>query len=148
MNTKLNLKKKPEQLLLFTAIALLFILIFFPIAKLDFQDVKLFSVPVKTIFWIIPLFHIFLWVLYLLTKKFLYSIAGTWIHTIITFLVTILILTFLFVGISPSQRITENHETIGNVIQILFIIFVFVQLFFVANILLGALTTKRVVQDD
>jgi len=143
-----NIKNNPYQLLLLTAIVLLFALLFSPMAKLDFQDVKLFSFPIKTMSWIIPLFHIFLWVLYLLTKKFLYSIASTWIHTIITILVTILILMFLFVGISPSQGITENHETIGSLMQILSLIFILAQLIYLANVLLGLLMPKKIWIND
>ncbi len=106
----------------------------------------MFSVPVKTMFWTIPCYHVFLWLLYLLTKKFLYSITITWIHTIITVLITTLILIVLFFGINSSQGIIENHETIGNLIQLLFLIFVFTQLVYMANLLLGFLTKRKIDQ--
>ena len=107
MITKLNLYKKPEYLLLVASLVFFLPFAFFPTDENIFQDIKMFSVPVKTTFWIIPFYHIFLWLLYLLTKKFLYSITITRIHTVIIVLVTSLILIVLFFGINSSQRITE-----------------------------------------
>jgi hypothetical protein len=146
MITKLNLYKKPEYLLLVASLVFFLPFAFFPTDENIFQDIKMFSVPVKTTFWIIPFYHIFLWLLYLLTKKFLYSITITRIHTVITVLVTSLILIVLFFGINPSQRITENYETIGNLIQLLFLIFIFTQLVYMANLLLGFLTKRKIDQ--
>ena len=79
MKTVLNIKESPYGLLLFTAIALLFAIVFPPIANIDFRDKTMFSAPLAIIVWIIPLLLISIWLLYLLTKRFLYSITITWI---------------------------------------------------------------------
>lgn len=137
MKTMLNIKEAPYGILLFTAIALLFALVFYPIVNIDFQGKTMFSVPLTIMVWIIPLLLIIFWLLYLLTRTFLYSITITWIHVLITVLATILMVTVLYIGINPSQSTNGRYELIGNAMQILSIIFVFGQLIYLANILLG-----------
>lgn len=148
MSKKLNLNKKPEYLLLVASLVFFLSSAFFLTAEIDFQKIKMFSVPIKTMFWIIPFYHSFLWLLYLLTKKFLYSITMTWIHVLATVFTTVLIIIILFSSINPSRITNDRYELIGNATQSLFLIFVFAQLIFVANILLGALSTKRFVQEN
>jgi hypothetical protein len=143
-----NIKNNPYQLLLLTAIVLLFTLLFSPMAKMDFQDLKMFNIPLATMLWIIPLLLISLWLLYGFTNRFLYSTAITWIHVFITVLITILILIVLFVSINPPQGITENHETIGSLMQILSLIFILAQLIYLANVLLGLLMPKKIWIND
>jgi hypothetical protein len=143
MSTILNIKKSPYQLLLLTAIALLFVLVFSPIAKMDFQDVKMFSVPLVTMLWIIPVLLIVLWLLYVFTNRFLYSVTITQIHVFITVFATVSILIVLYVGINPSQRVTNNHDLIGKSMQLTSIIFVSAQLLYLANVLLGLFTIKK-----
>jgi hypothetical protein len=143
MSIKLNIYKKPEQLLLFAAITFLFALVISLIAKMDFQDIKLFSVPLTTILWIIPLLFFALWLLYIFANRFLYSVTFTRIHVFITVFVTILILIGFFVSINPSQELAENHETIGSSIHLLFLLFVFAQLLCIANLLLGLLKKEK-----
>ena len=72
------IKERPYRLLLFTAIALSLALVFLSIAYLDFQDIAMFSVPLAIMVWIIPSLLIFFWLLYLPTKRFLYSTTITW----------------------------------------------------------------------
>jgi len=143
MSTMLNIRKSPHQLLLFTAVVLLLVLVFSLIAKMDFQYIKMFSVPLTTMLWIIPLLLISLWLLYILTNRFLYSVTITRIHVLITVLTTILIMTVLCIGIKPSQEPIDGYELIGTSMQVLFLIFVFAQLFYLANVLLGLFTKKR-----
>lgn len=143
MSTILNIKKNHYQLLLLTAIALLFVLVFSPIAKMDFQDKKMFSVPLTTMLWIIPLLLIALRLLYVFTNRFLYSATITRIHILITVFATILILTVLYIGITPSQGTNDKHELIGNSMQILSLIFVLAQLFYLANVLLGLFAKRQ-----
>jgi hypothetical protein len=143
MSTILNIKKSPYQLLLLTAIALLFVLVFSPIAKMDFQDVKMFSVPLVTMLWIIPVLLIVLWLFYVFTNRFLYSVTITQIHVFITVFATVSILIVLYVGINPSQRVNNNHDLIGNSMQLTSIIFVSAQLLYLANVLLGLFTIKK-----
>lgn len=144
MSIKLNIYKKPEQLLLYTGIAFLFALVFSIVAKIDFHDTKLFSVPLTTMLWATPMFLFALWLLYIFANRFLYSSTFTRLHIFITVLLTILILIILFISINPSQGIIENHETIGNSILLLFLLFVLAQLVFVANLLLGLLTKRKI----
>lgn len=148
----LNIKERPYRLLLFTAIALSFALVFPPIAHIDFQDKTMFSVPLVIIAWIIPLLLISFWLLYLLTKRFLYSIAITWIHVLITVSATILMVIFLYIGINPLQlashsyydiSLMERQELIGNAMQILFILFICGQFTFLANVLSGLFTKNK-----
>ena len=140
----LNIRERPYALLLFTAIAFLLALVFLPIARIDLQDTTLFSVPSAVIVWIIPLLLLFFWLLYLLTKRFLYSMTITWIHVLITIFATILLVTVLYIGIVPSQLKNNRHELIGNAIQILSLIFVFGQLTYVANVLLGLFAKRQI----
>ena len=142
MSTILNIRKSPHQLLLLTAIALLFMLVISPMAKIDFQDKTMFSLPLAAMLWIIPLFLMCLWLLYLLTNGFLYSVTMTRIHVLLTVLATILVLTVLYIGINPSQGTSENHRLIGDSMQILSLIFVFAQLIYLANVLLGLFTKE------
>jgi hypothetical protein len=137
MKSILSVKENPYVLLLFTTMALLFALAFRPIANIDFQDKTMFSIPLDSIVWVIPLLLLSLWMFYLLTSKFLYSRTITWIHVLITVITTLLIVTVLYVGINPSQFTSDRHELIGSAMQILSILFVFGQLPYIANVLMG-----------
>jgi hypothetical protein len=137
MKSVLNIKENPFVLLLFTTIALLFALSFRPIANIDFQDKTMFNVPLHSMVWIIPLLTLSFWLLYLLTKKFLYSKTITWIHVLITVISTLLIVTDLYIGINPTKYTSDKHELIGITMQILSLLFVFGQFTYFANVLLG-----------
>ncbi len=137
MKTMLNIQDSPYALLLFTAVALLVALVLSPIANVDFQDMTMFSVPLANMIWMIPLLLTSLWLLYLLTRRFLYSMTVTWIHVLLTVITTLLIVAVLFIGINPSELARERHELIGTATQILSMVFVFGQLTFLANVLLG-----------
>ena len=73
MNAMHNIKDRPDRLLLFTAILLLFALVFPFVAGVDFQNKTMFSVPLVIMVWMIPLLLIAFWLLYLMTRRFLYS---------------------------------------------------------------------------
>ena len=137
MTTMINVKRTPDGLLLLTAIALMLAIVLQPITNIDFQRKTMFSVPLIIMIWLIPLLLIFFWILYLLTKRFLYSMTIAWIHILITISASIFILTILFIGLSPSRLTNNRQELIGNSLQILSLIFVFGQLTFLANLLLG-----------
>jgi hypothetical protein len=143
----LNIKERPYGLLLFTAIALSLALVFPPIANINFQDKIMFSVPLAIMVWIIPLLLITFWLLYLLTKGFLYSRSITWIHVLITISTTILTVIVLYIGINPLQPTyassIDRQKLIGNTMQILFIVFVCGQCTYLANVLLGRFTKNK-----
>jgi hypothetical protein len=104
MQTSLNFRKEPFSLLLLTTIILLFVLALRPISSVDIQDKVMFGVPLDNIVWIIPFFLISFWLLYLATKKFLYSTKATWVHVIATVASTLLIVSILYIGINPTQQ--------------------------------------------
>jgi hypothetical protein len=142
----INIKERPYVLLLLTAITLFIAFTISKIAHLDFLDKMMFSVPLPILIWIIPLFLIFLWLLYLLAKRFLYSTTLSWIHILMTVSTTILIVIFLFIGIAQGQSgsdiytqtsSTNRQDLIGNATQILFLIFVCGQITYLANVILG-----------
>jgi len=137
------IKERPYRLLLFTAIALSLALVFLPITHMDFQDKTMFRVPLAIIVWIIPWLLIFFWLLYLPTRRFLYSITITWTHVLITVSTTILIVIILYIVFTPLQPTSHRQELIGNATRIVFIIFVCGQCTYLANILLGLFTKNK-----
>ena len=137
MQTSLNFRKEPFALLLLTTIILLFVLALRPISNTDFHDKVMFGVPLNKMVWIIPFFLISFWLLYLATKKCLYSTKATWVHVIATVASTLLIVSILYFGINPTQTISENHELVGNIIQIVTLIFIVGQFTYIGNLILG-----------
>src|SRR5687767_4799725 len=117
------IKESPFGLLLFTAIALSLALGVLSIGHIDFQDKTMFRVPLAIMVWIIPLFLTFFWLLYLPTKRFLYSMTITWTHVLITVSTAILIVIILYVVFTPLQStshryyntpLIDRQELIGN----------------------------------
>lgn len=143
MKTLLHIKKNPFVLLLATTFVLLLALAFRPVANIDFQDKTIFSAPLNAMIWAIPLLLMSFWLIYLLTKNFLYSATFTWAHVLLTIITTLLILTVLYIGIEPSQYTSERHELIGNAMQMLSLVFVFVQLIYLANVSLGLMARYK-----
>jgi hypothetical protein len=144
MKTMLNIKKSPYGLLLLTAIALLLAFVSPPFATRDLQDMTMFSLPLEIVVWIFPLLLICFWLLYLLTRRFLYSIIITRIHILITVFATLLIVAILYLIVNPSQFAIERYELVGNAMQILVVLLACGQLAYLANVLLGLFGKKRV----
>lgn len=145
MKTLLNIKKSPFGLLLFAAITLLFAIGFAPIARIDFHGKTMFNAPILVVLWTIPLVLVCVWLVYLLSKRFLYSTTITWLHVLVTVSSTILIVAVMYVGINQGQPTSESQvELIGNTMQILFIVFVLGQLTFLANVLLGLCFKRQI----
>ena len=137
MQTSLNFRKEPFALLLLTTIILLFLLALRPVSNVDFQDKVMFGLPLDNMVWILPCFLISFWLLYLATKKFLYSTKATWVHVITTVASTLVIVSILYIGINPTQTISEHHELVGNIIQIVTLLFIAGQLTYIGNLILG-----------
>lgn len=137
MQTSLYFRREPFALLLLTAILLLFVLALRPISSVDFQDKVMFGVALDNMVWAIPCFLISFWALYLATKKFLYSTTATWVHIISTVASALLIVSILYIGTNPTKTISENHELVGNVIQVVTLIFIAGQLTYIGNLILG-----------
>jgi hypothetical protein len=142
MKTILNIKESPYGLLPFTAL-LLIAFVSTAFAGIDLQDRIMFTLPLTLVVWTIPMFLIVLWLLYLVTKGFLYSKSFTTIHVLVTVLSIIFIVTILYIGINPSQAVTERHEFIGHAIQILVMLFVGGQFIYVVNVLLGIFRRQK-----
>jgi hypothetical protein len=137
MKSILSIKESPHVLLLFTTIALLLALAFRPIAEIDLQDITMFSFPLSSIVWVFPFLLLSSWLIYLVTNKFLYSTTFTWIHVLTTVSTTLLIVIFLYVGINPTSYTNARHELIGSTMQILSLLFVFGQLAYLVNVIIG-----------
>ncbi len=136
MKSIFNIRQNPLGLLLLTAMGLIVAFVLAPFANLEFQNKTLFGVPLATMTWLIPLFFICTYMFYFLTKKLCYSKTIIWIHTLTTVITTLFILFVAYIGIAPSKYISERHEHIGNVMQVLTIFFVFGQLIFIVNVFL------------
>lgn len=143
METSLNFRKEPFALLLLTTIVLLYVLALRPISNNEFQDKVMFGVPLGNMVWIIPGFLISFWLLYLTTKKYLYSTTATWIHVIATILSTLSIVLVLYIGINPTPIISQRHELVGNAIQIVTLLFVVGQLTYIGNVILGLIRSQK-----
>lgn len=143
MQVSLNFRKEPFALLLLTTIILLFAFALIPISNVDFKDKVMFGIPLDQMVWIIPCFLISFWLLYLTTKRFLYSKTAIWVHVITTVVSTLLIVSVLYIGIDPTQTISEQHELVGNIIQIVTLLFLVGQLTYFGNVILGLITRKK-----
>ncbi len=143
MQTSFNFRKEPFSLLLLTTIILLFVLALRPISNVGFQDKVMFGVPLDNMVWIIPCFLISFWLLYLATKKFLYSATATWIHVITTVVSTLLIVSVLYTGINPTPAISEQHGLVGNIIRIVTLVFIVGQFAFIGNVLFGLIRKQN-----
>ena len=139
-----SIKNRPDRLLLFTAVLLLFALVFPSFADIDLQDKTMFSVPLVIMAWMIPLLLIAFWLLYLMTMRFFYSMTIARIHIFITVSSIILMVTILYIGLNPSQLTSDRHEFTGTAMQILFIIFVCGQFAYVGNVLLGLFRRHKI----
>jgi hypothetical protein len=143
MKTLFNLKENPFVLLLLTTIVLLLALAFLKITNVELKDKVMFGIPLNNMVRIFPMILLSFWLLYLKTKKFLYSVTITWIHVLLTVLTTILIVAVLYIGITPSPYENSKNELIGNAMQILTFIFLLGQLFYIVNFGLGILRRRK-----
>jgi len=133
-----KINERPYVLLYLAAIILLIARILAPLLNIEYSEITLFSVSLTRMGWIIPFLLTILWLVYLLTTRFLYSRTISWIHVLLTVTTTILILIVFIIGINPNKTGSiERVDLIGNAMQILFLVFVCSQFIFLANILIG-----------
>ena len=137
MDAPLNIKQNPYVLLLFTTMALLFALAFRPMNNIDFKDITMYSIPLDSVVWAIPLVLMSLWLFYSITGRFLYSRTLYWLHVLVTVITTLLIAAIGYFGVVPSPYAHERHELIGSAIQILSLLFILGQSCYIANVLAG-----------
>jgi hypothetical protein len=144
MPNMLKINERPYVLLYLTAIALFIVRVLAPLLNIEFKGTMSFGVPSASLGWIIPVLLTIFWFIYLLTTRFLYSRTISWIHVLLTVTSTILILIIFLTGINPNKiESVDRVDLIGNAMQILFLIFVFSQILFLANILIGFLKRQK-----
>src|SRR5690242_8828642 len=104
-------KERPYNFLLLTAILLFIASIFNFNVPIDIHlHNTYFIFPLKLLIWLPTIILILFWLLYLLTKRFLFSKALTWTHVILTIICSILllilpfILTYPFAGMDAPRR--------------------------------------------
>ena len=139
MKTSLNLKKDPFVLLLFATLVRLFGLALTPIVNVDLREKVMFNVPLDSMVWFVPFFLLSFWLVYLAASEILYSRAFTWVHVLTTVVPVVLILALLFIGLMPLPGFRGEYEIIGQAMQVLALLFLFGQIFFLANVGLGLL---------
>jgi hypothetical protein len=137
MKTSLNVRQNPGVLLLFATFVLLAALALRPIAELDLSGMVMFGLPMGRMVWTIPLFLLSFWVLYALTRTYLYSSIISWLHVLLTVIATLLIVMVLYMGIAPSPATIARHALVGHTLQFLFLVLLLGQLMYVANVGLG-----------
>jgi heme/copper-type cytochrome/quinol oxidase subunit 1 len=152
------MKRKPYNL--FLLIGFIFVVIsLFVLSQHNSIDIHLhdtyFVITHTHFFWFLAILALFVWVLYLLTNKFLFSKALTWIHVIITILTLVFFALALYYGDNLSNLQPRRYyeyssldsfndydrytKTIGTVLSIL----IFGQIIFVINVIVGLFKRKR-----
>ena len=148
----LNLKERPYNLLLFAAFALSFVLILGKTTFGDSRNSPVFLIPVSVLFWSTPVLLIFYWLLYLITKQFMYSKPVIWLHIVFTILTALFMITVLHLGINPLEPIahrysnsnmTSNERMIRKSIYVVSIILACGQITYFANFALGLILRKK-----
>ena len=145
METYFKVKKEPFALLLLTTFVLLFVLAIRPLSNIDFRDKVMFGISLDNVIWIIPGFLITCWLVYLATRKILYSILATWIHVITTVVSTLLLVTILYIGINPIPLISVRQVLVGNLIQLVTLLFISGQFIYLGNIILGLINRNKTI---
>lgn len=143
MKTSLNFREKPFAYLWFSSVIWIIIIVAHLLFGLSFQDKLMFSFPLESIIWIFPAFLFLLWLLYLATRKLLYSDTLTRVHVLTTVITSLIIAAVLFMAIAPVTSLSNYPELIGLVMQWLSVIFVLSQLFYLINLVLGVLISKK-----
>jgi cytochrome c oxidase subunit I len=108
-----------------------------------------FVIAYTHIFWLLAVLAFFVWTLYLLTNKILYSRALTWTHVIMTILTLLIFALTLFFGdifMNPTPRryydysswnSFDNYTTFTKAIGITIFVSLFGQFIFVINFIAG-----------
>jgi heme/copper-type cytochrome/quinol oxidase subunit 1 len=148
----LQIKKKPYHLLLLTALIFILTSIFL-LKQSNSVDIHLhdtyFVIAHTHIFWLLAVLALFVWTLYLVTNKFLYSKALSWIHITITILTLFLFALTLFSSdsfMNPAPRryydysnwnSIDNYTMFTKAIAIIIFVLLFGQLLYVVNLIVG-----------
>ncbi|MBS0647577.1 MAG: cbb3-type cytochrome c oxidase subunit I [Verrucomicrobia bacterium] len=154
------MKQKPYNLLLWTGLVLV-LTSFFILKQSNSVDIHLhdtyFVIAHTHVFWLLAILAFFVWTLYLLTNKILYSKALTWTHVIITILTLLLFALTLFFSDSfmnttprryydySSWGSFDSYTTLTKALGITIFALLFGQFIFVINLIAGLFKrlTKR-----
>lgn len=153
----MQLKQRPYNLLLLTGLILV-LTSFFLFDGNSAVDIHLhdtyFVIAHTHIFWLLAILAFFMWTLYLLTNKILYSKSLTWTHIIVTILTLVLFASTLFIGdghINPMPRryydysnwnSLDMYSTLIKVGAITLFILLLGQINFVINFIVGIFKSK------
>ncbi len=111
----MKFKRNPFHLLLLNAFFLFFISLFIPNREIDihFHD-TFFILPIKYLIWFPTLFQFVFWIIYLITKQYLFSNLLSWIHIVllVSTSLSIVVLTYYLLN-SISQPII--HPTVDSI---------------------------------
>ena len=151
------MKQKPYHLLLLTALAFLLIS-FFILKDNNAIDIHLhdtyFVIAHTHVFWLLAILCLFVWILYVITNKILFSKALTWVHVIFTILAMIIFVSDfyfanIFSNIKPrryydfSSWVSFRHASeFVKAIGIALILFLSGQIIFVINFIAGIFKRK------
>ena len=148
----MKINQKPYHLLLLTGLVFL-LASFFITSQNNSVDIHLhdtyFVIGHTHILWLLAILAFFVWIIYLLTNKTLYSKALTWTHVIITILTLLLFVLTILLGdnfIKPTPRkyydysnwnSLDNYTAFTKAISITIFVLLLGQLTFVINFFVG-----------
>lgn len=88
-----HIKKRPYNLILLTAILILIASFFTSDETVDFHlNDTYFIIPSQYLFWATTGLLMVLWIMYIVTHRFLFSKVLTWVHVIMTTLALVLLI--------------------------------------------------------
>ncbi len=149
----MKLKTGPYHLLFFTSIILFIGGLFGYESTIDIHiRATYFIIPLSYLVWVPAIFLFVLWILYLLTKKFLYSKILLWLHIILTIITSLFMLivpyisTYAYGGKAGSPRQYNEYgelnqfkmfSNITNILVTILVFFILVQLAYFINLFVG-----------
>jgi hypothetical protein len=101
------------------------------------HDVSVFGLSLSLLALVFPALLLGLWMIYRLTRTWLYAPSLLRVHIWVTGLLALLILLLILTGIQASPLIADQHLLLGNLIQWTSLAFVFSQCLFIVNLGMG-----------
>jgi heme/copper-type cytochrome/quinol oxidase subunit 1 len=146
------MKQKPYHLLLWIALALV-LASFFVFKQNNSVDIHFhdtyFIIAHTHVFWLLAIVALFVWVLYWMTNKLLYSKKLTWVHVVVTVVALLLFACSFLLGnnlMNPTPRryyepgnwsAFNDYYTFSNAIGVAILALLFGQVIYILNLLVG-----------